>query len=261
MTEPHSWDPERYLVYADERGRPFVELLARVGATDPTSVVDLGCGPGTMTRLLAQRWPGAVVTGIDTSPAMVDAARAAAPGIDFRVEDVRDWSPPEPVDVLFSHATLQWIPGHLELLPRLVAAVAPGGWFAFGVPGNFDQPTHTLRTELTATSPYVEQAGGVASPEAFDAATYAALLTGLGCEVDAWETTYLHQLDATRDPDPVYTWISGTGARPVLEALDDTLRPAYEEELKVRLRAAYPVSDGRVLMPFRRVFVVARILR
>src|SRR3954451_23051961 len=107
MTGTHSWDPDRYLVYADERGRPFVELLARIGARAPRTVVDLGCGPGNMTRLLGERWPDAAILGLDTSPEMIHAARAAAPNIDFRVEDVRDWLPEEPVDVLFSHATLQ----------------------------------------------------------------------------------------------------------------------------------------------------------
>jgi trans-aconitate 2-methyltransferase len=201
----HDWDPARYLRYADERGRPFVELLARVDASAPRTVTDLGCGPGNMTRLLADRWPSATITGIDTSPAMIEAARAAAPGIEFLVEDVRTWTPAEPVDVLFSHATLQWIPGHLDLLPRLVGSLAPGGWLAFGVPGNFDQPSHALRTQLTAEEPYAAQAAGVASPDAFDAATYLAVLVGLGCTVDAWETTYFHELDATCAPDASIT--------------------------------------------------------
>lgn len=255
----HTWDPVRYLAYADERGRPFVELLARIGATAPRTVVDLGCGPGNMTRLLRDRWPEADLLGIDTSPAMIEAARATAPDVDFALADVRDWSPREPVDVVFAHATLQWIPEHLDLLPRLVASVAPGGWLAFGVPGNFDQPSHALRTQLTAEPPYAAQTAGVASPDAYDAATYLEVLERLGCTVDAWETTYLHVLDARTDPDPVYTWISATGARPVLEALDDDLRPAYEAELKARLRDAYPARGGQVLLPFRRVFVVARV--
>ncbi|MFL6105983.1 MAG: methyltransferase domain-containing protein [Marmoricola sp.] len=255
---PHTWDPARYLVYADERGRPFVELLARIGATDPSTVVDLGCGPGNMTRLLAQRWPSAAVTAIDTSAEMIEAARREVPGIDFRVEDVRTWSPEQPVDVLFSHATLQWVPGHLDLLPRLVAAVAPGGWFAFGVPGNLGEPTHTIREQLNAEPAYAALTAGVAAPAAVDAATYRALLTDLGCEVDAWSTTYLHELHGS---DPVFTWISGTGARPVLEALDaePELRASYEEELRRRLREAYPERDGIVLMPFKREFVVAQV--
>ena len=252
---PHTWDPERYLTYADERGRPFVELLARVGAERPATVVDLGCGPGTLTALLARRWPQADVVGLDSSPEMVAAAREAVDGLRFELADLRDWSPAAPVDVLVSNATLQWVPGHLDLLPRLVERVRPGGWLAFQVPGNFDEPSHALRRELAAEEPYAAHTRGAAEPDAHDAATYLRALAGLGCEVDAWETTYLHVLSG---PDPVFTWISGTGARPTLQALPDDLRPAFEEELRRRLAAAYPPGPAGVVLPFRRVFVVAR---
>ncbi len=177
-------------------------------------------------------------------------------GVAFEVGDVRDWSPDRPVDVLVSNATLQWVPGHLELLPRLVAALAPGGWFAFSVPGNFDEPSHTLRRELAAQAPYDAHTRGVDEPDAHDAATYLEALSGLGCEVDAWETTYLHVLTGE---DPVYSWISGTSLRPTLQALPDDLRPGFERELRSRLRAAYPARDGYVTLPFRRVFAVATI--
>jgi trans-aconitate 2-methyltransferase len=258
---PHRWDPERYLTYADERGRPFVELLARVPAERPRVVVDLGCGPGTLTRLLAERWPEARVIGIDSSPEMVASARGLGSDVEFEVGDVRAWvadAETGSVDVLVSNATLQWVPGHLDLLPGLVGAVAPGGWLAFQVPGNFDEPSHTIRAGLAAEAPYAGHTAGVASPDAHDAATYLAALTGLGCTVDAWETTYLHVLHGA---DPVFTWISGTGARPTLQALeaaDPALRQRFEEELKARLRAAYPEESGQVVLPFRRVFVVAR---
>ena len=260
MSGTHSWDPERYLVYADERGRPFVELVARIDAAAPAVVADLGCGPGNLTRLLADRWPGARITGIDSSVAMIDRARADhGDRITFEVGDVRTWAPDQPVDVLISNATLQWVPGHLELLPSLLRQVRPGGWFAFQVPGNLSEPTHTIREELAAEEPYAALTAGVDAPAAVDAATYWQLLTDLGCEVDAWSTTYLHELHGE---DPVFEWISGTGARPVLLALDaePDLRAAYETELKRRLRTAYPARDGVVLMPFRREFVVARIL-
>ena len=250
----HSWDPERYLTYADERGRPFVELVARIDAEAPRRVVDLGCGAGNLTVLLAERWPGASVLGVDFSAEMVAAAPAEA-GVEFAVGDIVGWTSDEPVDVLVSNAALQWVPGHLDLLPGLVAQVAPGGWLAFQVPGNFDEPSHTLRRELAAEPPYDAHTHDVHSPDAHDAATYLRALRDLGCEVDAWETTYLHVLHGE---DPVFTWISGTGARPTLQALPDDLRPAYEEELKRRLRAAYPARDGAVVLPFRRVFVVAR---
>jgi trans-aconitate 2-methyltransferase len=251
---PHTWDPDRYLTYADERGRPFVELIARIGADEPRTVVDLGCGPGNLTRLLAERWPDARITGIDSSPEMIAKAIETGSGVAFAVGDVRTWGPEEAVDVLVSNATLQWIPGHLDLLPGLVGAVAPGGWLAFQVPGNFDEPSHTIRRDLAAEAPYAEQTAGVAVPDAHDAATYLAALASLGCAVDAWETTYLHVLHGE---DPVFTWVSGTGARPTLQALDPTLRLEFEAEFKRRLRAAYPETGHGVVLPFRRVFVVA----
>jgi trans-aconitate 2-methyltransferase len=261
----HTWDPDRYLTYADERGRPFVDLISRIDVADPRTVVDLGCGPGNLTVLLARRWPGASVTGLDSSPQMIEAARRdtlpATAGIEFEVADVRDWvstgsTTEGAVDVLVSNATLQWVPGHLDLLPSLVAAVAPGGWFAFQVPGNFDEPSHTIRRDLAALPAYAEHTAGADHPDSHDPADYYDVLAGLGCAVDAWETTYLHVL---RGPDPVFTWVSATGARPTLQALPEGLRPEFEAEFKERLAAAYPTrADGTVLLPFRRVFVVAR---
>lgn len=251
----HTWDPERYLAYADERGRPLLELVARIGAAAPRTVVDLGCGPGTLTARLKERWPGADVVGVDSSPEMVAAARSVA-GVGFVTADLRTWRPAAPVDVLVSNATLQWIPGHLDLLPELVGQVAPGGWLAFQVPANFDQPSHTVRRDLAAEPAYAGFTTGVATPDAFDAATYLDLLAGIGCTVDAWETTYLHVLTGE---DPVFDWVSGTGARPTLQALPDDLRPAFEAELKHRLRGAYPPGPAGVVLPFRRVFVVAQV--
>src|SRR3954447_20721925 len=252
----HTWDPDRYLTYADERGRPFVELVARIAAADPHRVVDLGCGPGNLTSLLADRWPGADVVGLDSSPEMVERARGVDQRIAFDVADLRDWRPDEPVDVLVSNATLQWVPGHLDLLPALVSSVAPGGWLAFQVPGNFDEPSHTIRRDLAAEEPYAADTRGVAGPSSHAPADYLAAWAATGCTVDAWKTTYLHVL--TGD-DPVFTWVSGTGARPTLQALPDDLRPAFEDEFRRRLRAAHPEKDGRVPLPFRRIFVVARV--
>jgi trans-aconitate 2-methyltransferase len=250
------WDPDRYLVYADERGRPFVDLLARVRAERPHRVVDLGCGPGNLTAMLPERWPAAQVVGIDASPEMIErAASQSAAGIRFEVGDARSWQPAEPVDVLISNATLQWVPDHLDLLPRLVTHLSEGAWFAFQVPGNFAEPSHVIRRELAAEEPYASYTAAAARPDAFGPDVYLERLLALGCTVDAWETTYLHLLDGQ---DPVFTWVSGTGARPTLQALPDDLRPAFADELRRRLREAYPPGPHGVLLPFRRVFVVAR---
>jgi trans-aconitate 2-methyltransferase len=265
----HTWDPDRYLTFAGERGRPFIDLLARIGAQSPRRVVDLGCGPGNLTALLAERWRDARITGLDSSAEMIAAARTASDArIEFRVGDLREWAAaPEAapddgqdVDVLLSNATLQWVPGHLDLLPSLAARVAEDGWLAFQVPGNFAEPSHVLLAELAAEEPYAEHAADTARPGSHDPVDYLRVLEGQ-FEVDAWETTYLHVLTG---PDPVFSWVSGTGARPVLQALPDGLRGRFEQEYKRRLAEAYPPDEatgGRVVLPFRRIFVVAHRVR
>jgi trans-aconitate 2-methyltransferase len=182
-------------------------------------------------------------------------------GIRWEVGDLRTWARPDslalraPVDVLVANATLQWVPEHLELLPGLLGRVAPSGWLAFQVPGNFDEPSHTTRTELAAREPYAAHVRDARVPTSHGPDDYARLLLEVGCEVDAWETTYLHVLTGE---DPVFRWVSGTGARPTLQALPDDLRPDFEDEFKALLREAYPAdADGRVILPFRRIFVVA----
>ncbi len=256
----HTWDPDRYLTYADERGRPFVELMARVGAEAPRTVVDLGCGPGNLTRLLALRWPEAEVVGLDSSDDMV-ARASRVEGVSAQVADIREWAtgataagPSAPVDVLVSNAALQWVPDHLALLPALLDRVAPGGWFAMQVPGNFEEPSHTIRRDLAAEPEYAAYTSGVAVPSSHDPATYLETIAAQGWQVDAWETTYLHVLHG---PDPVFAWVSGTGARPTLQALPADLRARFEEEFRLRLREAYPDRGHGVVLPFRRVFAVA----
>ena len=252
----HTWDPDRYLAFSDERARPFLDLIARVGAAAPRRVVDLGCGPGNLTALLAERWPTAEVLGVDASPEMV-ARATPGPGIAFSVGDLRDWRAPGPdgVDVLVSNATLQWVPGHLELLPRLLGEVAPGGWFACQVPGNFREPSHAIRRELAAEPAYAAHTAEVDQPASHEPADYLAVLSEVAEHVDVWETTYLHVLHGR---DAVFDWVSSTGALPTLQSLPEGLRESFADEFRRRLRAAYPDRDGRVVLPFRRVFMVAQ---
>lgn len=258
MTE---WDPSTYLQFADERSRPFVDLLSRVGAQQPRRVVDLGCGPGQLTARLADRWPDADVLGLDSSSAMIERAREhQRPRLRFAVADVREWQPEAPLDVVVSNATLQWVPNHRALLPRLVDWLSPAGWLAFAVPGNFAEPSHVLLRDLAREPAYAAATASVEFPSSHEPEDYLADLTALGCPVDAWETTYLHVLTG---PDPVFRWISGTGARPVLQALSEEQRASFVPEYQRRLCAAYPPQSGegdhaRTVLRFRRVFVVAR---
>jgi trans-aconitate 2-methyltransferase len=249
------WDPAQYLKYADERARPFADLISRVAAERPGYVVDLGCGPGNLTATLIHRWPTAYVEGVDSSAEMIEKARTVAvPGrVEFHVGDLRGWEPRRPVDVLVSNATLQWVPDHIRLLPKLVGVLAPGGWLAFQVPGNFGEPSHQILRELAGEARW--GLGDVAFPSSHPAVEYAAALVATGCRVDAWETTYLHILSGT---DPVFEWISGTGARPVLAALGAGTRVEFSAVFKARLREAYPPHEYGTVLPFRRIFAVAR---
>jgi len=260
---PHTWDPERYLTYADERGRPFVELVARVGAAAPATVVDLGCGPGNATATLLDRWPRARVHGVDSSPEMVErAAGLAGERLTFAQGTIEDWQPEYPVDVIVSNAALQWVPSHLDLLPSWVDGLTAGGALAFQVPANFEGPAAAVFREVATRSHFAGKlaavaasggpsaSGGVARP----AAEYVDLLGRLGCRVDAWETTYQHVLPGA---DPVLAWYSGTGLRPYLEALDGPERDAFRAEVAPGLRAAFPARAYGTVMPFTRIFVIA----
>jgi trans-aconitate 2-methyltransferase len=252
------WDPELYGRFSDERSRPFHELVARIGAAAPAAVVDLGCGDGGLTATLLDRWPDASVLGVDSSESMLAAAAARkSDRLSFVQGQIEDWQPASPVDVLVSNAALQWVPRHLQLLPRLVSAVAPGGWLAFQVPGNFDAPSHTLLAALVDSPRWRGRLGGARWwPEIPDPAGYVRELAGLGCRVDAWETTYAQVLGGT---DPVLTWMRGTALRPSLERLSPAEAAEFEAELAPLLREAYPPQPYGTVLPFRRVFAVAQV--
>jgi trans-aconitate 2-methyltransferase len=250
------WDPEQYTRYADERGRPFRDLIARIDCPAPRRVLDFGCGPGNLMPVLTQRWPGAVVEGIDSSAEMIaSAAGYASPAVSFRVADITTETLPADADVVVSNAVLQWVPSHRELLQGWAARLPPGGWLAFQVPANFGAPGHTLMREL-ASSPRWEQAlaGVLRHHDAVsEPSDYATLLLDAGLRVDVWETTYLHLLAG---PDPVLEWLRGTGLRPVLGALSPEDAVEFEAAFATLLRGAYPASAHGTLMPYRRIFAV-----
>jgi len=259
-----SWDPRQYVRYADERSRPFLELLARadiarISDPDPSYIVDLGCGPGTLTRLLAEKWPDAQVVGVDSSPEMVaEAQEHALPGrLDFREGDIASWEPDRPVDVLIANAALQWVPAHLDLFPRFADALSPGGVFAFQVPDNFTEPSHTLLRDLRLSPRWrgrlaagADRAAGVEAPQ-----RYLVTLLDAGLEADVWQTSYLHLLEGE---DAVLEWVKGTALRPVLSLLDDAEREAFLTDYAALLREAYPKQEFGTMFPFRRTFAVGR---
>ncbi|MBN1207712.1 MAG: methyltransferase domain-containing protein [Myxococcaceae bacterium] len=250
------WNPAQYERFRDERKRPFFELLARVEASVPTQVVDLGCGTGDLTLVLAERWPTARVTGVDSSEAMVaEASRRAAPDrVRFEVADLARWTPPKPVDVLFSNAALHWLPNHAALLSGLVSQLAPGGVLAFQVPANFNAPSHRRIDEVRAHPRFAATLAGVRRGHAEVLEFYEACLAGLGLAVEAWETTYLHVLPGE---DAALQWLLGTTLRPVLAALGPEEGRAFVDMLRPLLRADYPPAERGTPFRFTRRFVVA----
>jgi trans-aconitate 2-methyltransferase len=260
-----SWDPGQYLKYASERLRPALDLMARVPLAAPRSIVDLGCGAGNVTRILAERWPGAAVTGIDRSTAMLAAARSAMPPgarVEFQEADLAAWSAaPEPAtaDLVYSNAALHWLDDHRSLFPRLLDAVAPGGVLAAQMPSNFAAPSHAALHDTVASPRWRAHLLALLRPAPVaSAAEYFEWLAPRATMVDAWTTEYLHVLPRATDGDhPVVAWTRGTALTPFLAELDADAQRAFVGDYAARIAAVYPLQpDGRVLFPFRRVFVV-----
>jgi trans-aconitate 2-methyltransferase len=251
------WDPDVYLTFADHRGRPFSDLLSRVGAPSPRRVVDLGCGAGNLTGQLSRRWPDAVIEAMDSSPEMVAAARDR--GVDASVGDVRTWAPQPDTDVVVSNAAMHWVPEHGELFVRWAGQLGAGSWIAVQMPGNFETASHAAVRAVALRAPYAKTLRDIpfGAGEGVDTpAHYAELLIDAGCTVDAWETTYIHQLTGEH---PVLDWISGTALLPVSERLNEQEYQRFREELIPVLAEAYPTRpDGTTFYPFRRVFFVAQ---
>lgn len=254
-----AWDPGQYLRFADERARPFSELVARIPVGEARLVVDLGCGPGTQTAGLARRWGGAEVVGVDRDEAMIRRAGALAepPRLRFELGDVRTWEGGQGADVVVSNATMHWVPGHLDLLGRWLSWLAPGGALAIQVPANFDAPSHRLLGDVAATPRWRDRlAPAMAAVDAQPPDAYYRRLRRLGASVDLWETTYRHVLAG---PDPVLEWVRGSALRPFLAPLDTAEQAAFTERYAALLRQAYPAEPGgETCFDFRRIFVVAR---
>lgn len=251
------WDPTLYARFSEERARPVGDLLARVPLAAPRRIVDLGCGAGASTAPLVARWPQAEVLGIDTSPAMIAAARTAVAGARFEIADVATFEPAAPVDLLFSNAALQWLPDHATLLPRLMGLLAPGGVLAVQMPETLDEPSHAAMRAVAADPPFAtvlaEAAAARGALLSFEATQD--VLAPHAATIEQWRTTYVHPL---ADLAALAEMLRSTGLKPFLDPLDAAGRAAFLARWRARVAPAYPpTADGRVLYRFPRRFVVA----
>lgn len=253
---PDAWRPDEYLAFAAPRLQPAVDLVARITGA-PQRIVDLGCGPGTITALLRQRWPQSAITGVDRDAAMLAQARQGAPTIDWQQADLATWEPAAPCDLIFSNAALHWLPDHPGLFARLAAALAPQGQLAVQMPGNFGAPSHRLVAELAAEAPFAAAvcATGARMGAVLAPADYLDQLAIQGLQGQVWEVTYWQTLAG---PDPVLRWLQGSTLVPYRAALGEAAFADFCAQLAPRLAAAYPMTkDGSVRFPFRRLFIHA----
>jgi trans-aconitate 2-methyltransferase len=253
-----AWSPAQYLKFEDERTRPARDLLAQVPLDDPALAIDMGCGPGNSTELIAARFPQTRVAGMDSDENMLAAARTRLPRLTFSRGDLATWLPAEPADLLYANAVFQWVPDQISVLQRLMRdGLKPGGVLAIQMPDNLTEPTHRLMEEVALAGPWAQRFSGGKGrrPLLPSPAEYLNALRPLSSRIDLWHTTYYHPL---KDAAAIVEWVKGTGLRPWLDALEEMDRPAYLEAYTEAVRKAYaPLDDGRVLLRFPRLFVVA----
>jgi trans-aconitate 2-methyltransferase len=252
------WSPAQYLAFEDERTRPVRDLVNAIPGGEVRAAVDLGCGPGNSTEVLAARFPDADLVGLDNSPEMIAAARARLPRVRFELADIAAWDAPGPFDVILANAVLQWVPDHAALFPRLIGKLAAGGSLAVQMPDNLDEPSHRLMREVAASGPWAPRLAGAAGARTRlkGAAWYYALLRPHCARVDVWRTTYYHPL--ADGADGIVAWVKGTGLRPFLAPLGESERAAYLAAYRAEIARAYPTQPaGTTLLPFPRLFIVA----
>ena len=251
------WDPALYRRFEGERTRPAFDVLQRITLARPDRIVDLGCGPGNSTELIAARYPDAAVTGIDTSAAMIETARGRLPGCRFAQADIASWAPDAAPDIIFAHAVLQWVPDHAALLPRLMEHLAPGGMLAVQMPDNLDEPSHRAMREVAAEGPWsAALTDAVAARTSLPALDwYYDLLAADRASVDVWRTRYHHPMTS---PRAIVDWLRATGLRPFLDPLSIADQGEFLRRYEGRIDSEYPArADGLRLLGFPRVFIVA----
>jgi trans-aconitate 2-methyltransferase len=251
------WSARQYLKFEDERTRPPRDLLAQVPLEKPRLAVDLGCGPGNSTELLVARYPGTDVIGLDSSPDMLRKARERLPACPFIEADIATWQVDPRADLLFANAALQWIPDHPQLMRRLLEALPSGGVLAVQMPDNTREPSHLLQREVAADGPWANNPqvqaaarGDLPAPE-----VYYDLLRPACTRIDIWHTVYYHVM-AT--PQAIVEWFKGSALQPYLSPLDAPMRTRFLAAYTEKIAAAYgPRADGKVLLRFPRLFIVA----
>lgn len=249
------WSAAQYIKFEDERSRPVIDLIARIPIM-PKKIVDIGCGPGNSTALLAQRWPKAALVGFDSSPDMIREAQARLQHGHFYHSDIQSFTPDQDTDLLFSNAVFQWLPDHINELQRLFSELKAGAVLAVQMPDNLNEPMHIAMRELSTESRWKHKLAGKARNPLPSVIDYYNVLAPQAMSFDIWHAIYNHTME---NVDAIVEWVKGAALRPFLEPLNEQETRMFLEAYKERLVETYATtSDGKILLRFPRLFIVAQ---
>lgn len=251
------WNSELYLRFESERTRPSVDLVNALGVDSPKNIIDIGCGPGNSTAVLAERFPDADIIGVDNSIEMIEKARSLYPEISFSMLDASgDLSASTGAfDVVFSNSCIQWLPDHSSLIRDLMSLLVPNGVLAVQIPNNFNEPIHRIIREISSSPRWTDKFTSSRPTTVLSRSEYFNLLSEISSDFQLWETVYYHRMPSH---EAILDWYRATGLRPYLSQLNTADSAAFEGEIYSRICEEYPVeSCGEIIFPFPRLFFIA----
>jgi len=252
----HDWNPDLYLKFKNERTQPSIDLISKINISfRPKSILDIGCGPGNSSQALLQRWPGAKLTGIDSSPNMIDKAKKSYPDNIWIVADASKYTSDTKYDIVFSNATIQWIPNHENLFKNFLNMTNDGGVLAVSVPRFDEMPISKILNKVAGNEKWKTATKGCAETfTRYDYQFYYNLISPDYQTVEMWQTDYIHVLESQ---PAIIEWISSTGMKPYLDRLNEKEKTQFEDEVLSEVKHYYPVqNNGKVLFPFKRLFMI-----
>ncbi len=248
------WNPEKYLLFKQQRTQPAIDLANRVRNCRAETVVDIGCGPGNSTAVLKEVFPHAKILGIDNSAHMISKAKERHNELAFqlcRAEDLTGC-----YDLLFSNACLQWIPNHAALIPYLMGKLTDDGVLAVQIPMNLDEPLFRMIREVAAEPGWNFENVCFETNDTLSTEAYFDILSSCSASFELWETVYYHAMPSH---EHLIEWVRSTRLRPYLDVLNEEQKSEFEQELLSKVRHAYPfTASGEVVLKFRRFFFTAR---
>ena len=251
------WNPGLYLKFDKERIQPSIDLVSRIRIDNPSRIIDIGCGPGNSTQILFQKWPHSEILGIDNSPAMIEKAKKDYPEQNWEILDAVKDQFPGTYDVIFSNATIQWIPDHKKLLNKFFHILNKKGVIAVQIPQFWDMPLGKAIERIAMESRWNPLTKG--ATEVFTIHNYTYYFDQLSLfseEIDIWETDYMHIMDSHYS---ILEMIRSSGLRPYLDRLlTEKDKNDFEAQVLMEIERDYPAqNNGKVIFPFKRLFFLA----